>query len=211
MENELITAAIHSFFMAFGLLMPLGIQNIFIFNQGASHPRLHGAFPSVITASMSDTILITMSVFGVSTLVLKVFWLKDLILIVGFIFLSYMGFVTWRNSNNVNFSDASYVPMPAKEQIFFALSVSFLNPHAIIDTVTVIGANSLSYQGTAKLIFTAGCIIASWSWFLCLSILGNRVSKLKSGAKILVFMNKLSAIIIWSVATYILIRIFNGE
>lgn len=211
MDHELLTAAIHSFFMALGLLTPLGIQNIFIFNQGASHPRILSAMPSVITAGISDTILISMAIFGVSTLVLKIFWLKELIFIVGFIFLTYMGFVTWRNSNNVNLKDDSHIPMNAKQQILFGLGVSFLNPHAIIDTITVMGANSLNYHGTAKLVFTLGCIIASWVWFIFLSILGNRVSKLDNGSTILVFANKLSAIIIWSVAAYILMCICQGK
>jgi len=41
----------------------------------------------------------------------------------------------------------------------FAMSVSLLNPHAIIDTVGVIGISSLSYTGIEKMTFTAATIL----------------------------------------------------
>ncbi len=200
LDNELITAGIHSFIMALGLIMPLGIQNIFIFNQGASHRTFKGALPSIITAGICDSILILLSIMGVSMLVLKIFWLKEMILIVGFIFLLYMGFATWRNSTEYK---QEHNALPAKQQILFAMSVSFLNPHAIIDTVTVMGTNSLHYQGAAKVVFTLGCIIASWTWFFILVIIGSRISKMDSGMQMIGYINKLSAIIIWAVAIYI--------
>jgi L-lysine exporter family protein LysE/ArgO len=46
--------------------------------------------------------------------------------------------------------------------LFFLLqSVSLLNPHAILDTVEVIGTNSLSYTGIEKIAFTLDCIFVS--------------------------------------------------
>lgn len=206
LNNELITAGIHAFIMALGLIMPLGIQNIFIFNQGASHQSLKGALPSVITAGICDSILILLSILGVSMLVLKIFWLKEIIFIVGFLFLLYMGFATWRSSAKYK---EERNPMGAKKQILFSISVSFLNPHAIIDSVTVIGTNSLNYQGNAKMIFTLGCIIASWTWFFWLAIIGSRISKMGNRIQIINYINKLSALIIWSVAAYIGMQIIG--
>ena len=133
-------------------------------------------------------------------LILQISWLKESILIVGFIFLIYMGFVTWRSSTEYK---QKYDAMPAGKQILFTISVSFLNPHAIIDTVTVMGAGALHYQGTAKIVFTLGCIMTSWIWFFTLSAIGRKVSKLSDGAQTICYINKLSAIIIWSVAAYI--------
>ena len=44
-------------------------------------------------------------------------------------------------------------PMSAKKQILFALSVSLLNPHAIMDTVGVIGTSASVYDGYDKVVF----------------------------------------------------------
>ncbi len=43
--------------------------------------------------------------------------------------------------------------MPLKKQILFAASVSLLNPHAILDTIGVIGTNSIQYIGSEKMGF----------------------------------------------------------
>ena len=43
--------------LAFGLIIPLGVQNVFIFNQGATQQHVWHALPSVLTAFVCDVIL----------------------------------------------------------------------------------------------------------------------------------------------------------
>ena len=83
------------------------------------------------------------------------------------------------------------------------MSVSLLNPHAIIDSVGVIGVNSLHFTGDAKLAYTLGCILVSFSWFFGLAVTGHFVHRLDSTGFWLTAVNKFSAIIIWAVAAYI--------
>lgn len=40
----MLEAFIHGALLAFGLILPLGIQNIFIFNQGATQKRFGSGF-----------------------------------------------------------------------------------------------------------------------------------------------------------------------
>ena len=42
--------------------------------------------------------------------------------------------------------------MSARKQIGFAMSVSLLNPHAIMDTIGVIGTNAAIYEGVDKMV-----------------------------------------------------------
>jgi L-lysine exporter family protein LysE/ArgO len=51
---------------AFGLILPPGVQNVFVFNQGAMHKKFTRALPAVLTAGVCDTILIGLAVAGVS-------------------------------------------------------------------------------------------------------------------------------------------------
>ncbi|HLN62256.1 MAG TPA: hypothetical protein VK464_11950 [Symbiobacteriaceae bacterium] len=44
-------AILHGLILAFGLILPLGVQNTFIFTQGALHRRWAGALPAVLTAT----------------------------------------------------------------------------------------------------------------------------------------------------------------
>lgn len=199
----MISAVIHGFILAFGLILPLGVQNIFVFNQGAVQPRWVKALPVVLTAALCDTLLITLAVLGISAVVLGIAWIKVSLLSVGVLFLVYMGYVTWKSKPNTTGLDGElFTP---KKQIAFAASVSLLNPHAIMDTIGVIGTSSLSYSGAEKFVFTLVCILVSWIWFFGLSIAGRMIGKMDQKGKFLVILNKISAVIMWGTAVYLVI------
>lgn len=103
----MISAIIHGFILALGLILPLGVQNVFVFNQGATQPKFRRALPVIITASLCDALLISLAVLGVSVIVLGVYWIKVVLLTVGIIFLVYMGYVTWKSKPNTNLSKES--------------------------------------------------------------------------------------------------------
>lgn len=207
--SEYLTAILHAAFLAVGLIMPLGMQNIFIFNQGASHKNFISALPSIITASLCDAVLISLAVLGVSLLVFEHIWIELMIFSVGFCFLLYMGFATWQSAGDDNFSKKNGA-FSAKKQVLFGLSVSLLNPHAIIDTVVVIGANAMAYKDGAKWAYAITCIIVSWIWFASLSFAGHRLHKIDKGSFWVRNINRLSALIIWVVAGYIGMKIWEG-
>lgn len=50
-----MNAIIHGIVLAFGLILPLGVQNVFIFQQGAWQKQVWRALPAVISASVCDT------------------------------------------------------------------------------------------------------------------------------------------------------------
>ncbi|PQZ53404.1 lysine transporter LysE [Bacillus sp. MYb209] len=195
-------AIIHGIILAFGLIIPLGVQNVFVFNQGASQPNIWRAAPVVLTASICDTLLILIAVQGVSLVLLTFSWLTTTLYMIGFFFLMYMGWVIWRSdhSNDVKQEKS----MPLKNQIIFAASVSLLNPHAILDTIGVIGTNSIQYIGSEKWAFTFATIIVSWIWFISLAFVGKFLKGLDSTRKTITVLNKFSGLIIWGVALYML-------
>ncbi|EJS01952.1 LysE/ArgO family amino acid transporter [Bacillus mycoides] len=195
-------AIIHGIILAFGLIIPLGVQNVFVFNQGASQPNIWRAAPVVLTASICDTLLILIAVQGVSLVLLTFSWLTTTLYMIGFFFLMYMGWVIWRNdsSNDVKQEKS----MPLKNQIIFAASVSLLNPHAILDTIGVIGTNSIQYIGSEKWAFTFATIIVSWIWFISLAFAGKFLKGFDSTGKTIIVLNKISGLLIWGVALYML-------
>ncbi|PRS01086.1 lysine transporter LysE [Bacillus sp. NMCN6] len=195
-------AIIHGIVLAFGLILPLGAQNVFVFQQGALQPRLYQALPVVITAALCDTLLIALAVIGVSVVVFTIPILQIGLYLIGFCFLVYMGWSVW-NTSSLSDDKEKQEFMPARKHIVFACSVSLLNPHAILDTIGVIGTNSLQYSGTEKLAFTLACIIVSWLWFIGLALLGKMLGKLDTNGKWMNRINKASAVMIWLVALYI--------
>jgi L-lysine exporter family protein LysE/ArgO len=197
----LVGALLHGLVLAFGLILPLGAQNVFVFNQGASQLRFSRVVPVIVTAALCDTLLILLAVVGVSVIVFTIPILQTVLFSIGFVFLLYMGWSIWKSKAvDTNKRDAAMSP---QKQIMFALSVSLLNPHAILDTIGVIGTSSLSYIGPEKVAFTSACVGISWLWFLGLAIVGRIVGHLDTNGKILTIINKISAILIWGVAMYI--------
>lgn len=200
----MLTVMIHATILAFGLILPLGVQNVFIFNQGVTQVYYRKALPAVITAAICDTILISLAILGVSVIVLSFAWLKTTLMLVGIIFLLYMGFVIWKSTSSV---DGTARVMTVKNQVVFTLSISLLNPHALLDTVGVIGTSSLQYEGSEKLVFGVVCIIVSWIWFFGLALVGRISGQLDKSGRMILVLNKVSAIIMWGTAVYLAVGI----
>lgn len=199
---------IHGMLLAFGLILPLGVQNVFIFNQGATHKKFTNALPAIITAGVCDTVLIYLAVTGVSIIVFSFEWLTLLLYLIGFFFLTYMGWVIWKDKSEVSTNQEENL-FSARRQITFAVSVSLLNPHAILDTIGVIGTSSLTYTGYDKWVFTLACIVVSWIWFISLGVLGIKVGQINGNRNFLKRINQISAIIIWIMAIYMGYKLYS--
>lgn len=195
-------AILHGIILAFGLIFPLGVQNVFVFSQGATQPKLLRALPATMTAALSDTFLILLAVFGLSAIVLQFEWLRLSLMIAGILFLLYMGYVIWRSEPTPSETNKA---LPIRQQVIFTLSVSVLNPHAILDTVGVIGTSALKYVGTEQIIFTVACISVSWIWFIGLTLAGTIMKKLDSTGGLMRIFNKCSALFVWGTAIYLFI------
>lgn len=119
-----------------------------------------------------------------------------------------MGWVTW-NSRPTG-TPIGVKPLSAKQQMVFALSVSLLNPHALLDTIAVIGTSALTFTGYAKYFYTIACILVSFCWFFGLAVAGHMLHKFDGSGRWLKIVNKLSALIIWTVAGYIAFQLYRG-
>jgi len=196
----MFSAFLHGYLLSFGLILPLGPQNVFVFSQGATQPKLRRALPVVLTAAAADTLLILSAVLGVSAVVLTVPWVKAVLGVIGVCFLLFIGRVTWRSEVHEDNTTRLAHDWPLRRQIIFALSVSLLNPHAILDTIGVIGASSLAYADAERSAFTAACILNSWLWFFMLAVAGKLIGSI---GPIRRWLNRVSAVIIWISAVYL--------
>ncbi|MCI2946882.1 L-lysine exporter family protein LysE/ArgO [Staphylococcus caledonicus] len=202
----MLQATIHGILLALGLILPLGAQNVFVFNQGANQKKLTKALPVIITAGFCDTFLIVIAILGVSLILMSLPILQLIIYIIGFVFLLYMAWSLWKEKPS-NVRDMA--PMSIKKQIGFALSVSLLNPHAIMDTVGVIGTSASIYTGYEKIAFAIATISVSWFWFILLAILGKLLGSIDKTGKYIIALNKLSSIIVFIVSLIILKNIIQ--
>lgn len=149
------SAFVHVTVLALGLIVALGPQNIFIFQQGAVQPRFTRILPAIVTAGSIDTVLISLAVGGVSAVVLRLEWLRALLFGAGVLFLLSIGWVILFGIT-FEFDIETADVLRAQQQVVFTAAVTLLNPQAIVDTVGVIGTNSLQYSGGVKWVFTGG-------------------------------------------------------
>lgn len=113
-----------------------------------------------------------------------------------------MGYVIWK-SKPIN--SETNKALQIRQQVIFALSVSLLNPHAILDTIGVIGTSALKYVGMEQVLFTIACITVSWIWFFGLTLAGTVMKKLEGTGSLMNIFNKCYALFIWGTAIYLLV------
>ncbi|MCR8844622.1 LysE/ArgO family amino acid transporter [Paenibacillus sp. SC116] len=206
----MVEAFIHGILLAFGLILPLGVQNVFIFNQGAIQPQFNRALPAALTAAICDTLLILLAVEGVSLIIFQWLWLKQILYGVGVVFMLFIGYSLWKSAGaQTTVQDRVKTALTGRKQILFAASVSIFNPHAILDTIGVIGTNSLQYEGETKWAFTLAAIGISWLWFFGLAAAGRMLRTADTSGKWIAIFNRISAITIWGIACYMLITLLR--
>ncbi|CAH1195740.1 LysE family transporter [Paenibacillus sp. JJ-223] len=191
----------HAAMLAFGLILPLGVQNVFVFNQGMMQPNLIRALPAVITAGLCDTLLIGAAVGGISLVLLQWPLLAGVLYACGGLFLLYMAWSVWRSTGASNAAPKLIAP---GRQILFAASVSLLNPHALLDTVAVIGTSSLQYDGKERLLFAIVAAAVSWIWFFGLAGAGRWVGGSDRSGWVGWWFNRLSAAVMFAMGIMML-------
>ncbi|AJT63811.3 LysE/ArgO family amino acid transporter [Streptomyces chattanoogensis] len=162
--NELLAGLL----LGLGLIMPIGAQNLFIVQQGISlgAPRV---FYATLATTGCDALLITAGSLGLGTLFAGHAALRTVLMAAGG---GYLLYLAWQNLRG---PDAAGLDAPEAEQtltvrrtVTRAMGVSLLNPHAILDTVGVIGAVGVARNGVARVWFAGGCVLASLVWFTLL-------------------------------------------
>lgn len=196
-------AFLHGFCLSFGLILPLGVQNLFIFQQGMAQRIFLHAVPAIVTAAVCDTVLIFTAVGGVSLLLLHFTILKSILIFAGVLFLSYLGVGVWKQGT-VQYSGEPAKRLSPGRQVLIAASVSLLNPYAIVDAVGMIGSSSLEYKGAEKLAFAGACCLVSWIWFFLLAAAGRQLQRLPDLSGKMRLVNRCSACFIWLAAAYLL-------
>jgi L-lysine exporter family protein LysE/ArgO len=155
--------------IVFGLLFglatafPVGVQSFVVMNQGLrfGYPRV---LTGIITASLCDTLLIVVGAAGASAL------LADAeervpVLLIGIALLAIFGVLAFRAPPEEEADEVKSVGRPLA-MIAQTVGVSLFNPHAVLETVDVLGG-AIAAQTTENCIeFACGVITASWVWFL---------------------------------------------
>jgi L-lysine exporter family protein LysE/ArgO len=160
-----MTAYLSGLLLGLVIVLPIGAESLFVLNQGmrAGFPR---ALVSVSTVCLCDTFLIVLGAAGASAL-LTTLGYQEVLIAVGSTFLVIVGVLTLRaRPQHGEAKPLTHVAATSAQ----AVGVSLFNPHAILDTIGIIGGAIAAQAAEERIAFGAGTVSASWLWFFALCI-----------------------------------------
>jgi L-lysine exporter family protein LysE/ArgO len=164
------------FGLLFGLAtaFPVGVQSFVVMNQGLrlGYPRV---LTGIVTASLCDTLLIVVGAAGASAL------LADAdervpVLLIGIAFLAIFGVLALRTPPEAEVGEVKSAGRPLAI-IAQTVGVSLFNPHAVLETVGVLGGAIAAQTAKNRIEFACGVIAASWVWFLMVGFGASALQK----------------------------------
>ena len=198
--------------LSLSLIMAIGPQNAHVMRMGLLRQHL---WLTISVCVATDIVLIGAGVTGLAQLGgLSDKWLGAMTGAGALVLLLYGAQALrrfWRASPTPvkltglqNASNASNAPMSRQQAVTLALALSWLNPHAWLDTAVLIGTASLAYAAPANTVFGLGAATGSALWFVALGgamwCLGQRLNS----PQIWRAMDALVALMMWGTALWLL-------
>lgn len=165
-----MTAYLSGLMLGLALIVPIGPQNVVVLNQGLAVGFSRSLF-AVLCAGICNTLLIVVGAVGVGALLTGIPGLRSALLAVGAVFLLFLAWRSFRRS--VTEAPAMGDGSPLRNVAMKIVGASLLNPHAILDTVVVIGSTIAAQRDDMRMLFAGGTLSASWLWFAFLVIAAN--------------------------------------
>ena len=155
-------AAAAGFFLGGSLIVAIGAQNAFILRQGLVRSHV---FILCLIVALSDALLIAAGIAGLGTLVARSPVLISIVTLGGAVFLfAYAVLALQRALHPHGLKAADRTVGGYWPAVATCLALTFLNPHVYLDTVLLIGGLSGQYDGSARVAFGLGAVIASFVW-----------------------------------------------
>ncbi|RUM96403.1 amino acid transporter [Pseudaminobacter arsenicus] len=158
-----LSAGLSGFLLGASLIIAIGAQNAFILRQGLLRQHV---FILCLICALSDALLILAGVAGLGTLIAQSPMLINVVTMGGALFLFCYALFAFRRALKPEVLHAANTGRGSlKTAIAACLAFTFLNPHVYLDTVLLLGSLSARYEGSARLAYAAGAVLASFVWF----------------------------------------------
>lgn len=153
--------------LGLSLITALGPQNVFLIRQGALKKH---AILSALVCFICDIILVGASVAGLHQILSMHPALQIWITLLGITFLLYYGTCALKKALDKQSQETirKQENTSRLQIVMLALGFSLLNPHAIIDSLVIIGSGSSQFPDNPQA-FLLGVISASFLWFASLT------------------------------------------
>lgn len=199
----MLTAAATGFATGLSLILAIGAQNAFVLQQGLR--REHVLWVCLICA-LSDAVLIIIGVVGIGSIGAAFPDALRLLTLAGAVFLIVYGAMSMRRALNPGALHASAQQDGSlRRAVMTALAVTWLNPHAYLDTVGLIGAVSTGFDGfEAKAAFALGAISAEFLFFFSLGYGARMLAPIFARPRAWAVFDIVIALVMWSIAALLI-------
>jgi L-lysine exporter family protein LysE/ArgO len=193
--------------LGLGLILPIGAQNVFVIGQGVA-VGLPRALWAAVAAALCDCLLILLGAAGAAALLARVPPVRLVMLAAGAAFLYLLGIRALRASSPEDL-DVAGARLRPRHVVARTAAVSLLNPHAILDTVGVIGAAISAQPSAHRLAFGVGTATASWLWFLVLAVAASALRRVLTPAR-RVWFDRTSGLIMVAFGTLLVVELVRA-
>ncbi len=183
---EQVSTFINGLAVGFSLIMAIGSQNIFVFNQGLRGSHI---FITCLFCAVSDAILIVVGTIGVSLIVNDSPDLTRALYLIAGCWLGIYGINRLQSAyhkTNMGLALEQSAQNKINESSWKTLGtvaiLTWANPHVYLDTVLLIGTFANATEKSERVFFVFGAIVSSFVFFFFLGYLGKMLGKhVKSG------------------------------
>ncbi len=191
------------------LIIAIGAQNAFVLQQGLRRSYL---FVSALTCALCDAVLISLGVGGFGAVVASTPWLTLLATWGGALFLLVYGWRSFRSAlrSNSLTVQGDLARLSLRATVLGLLAVSLLNPHALLDTVVLIGSVGAQYPVGQRAAFALGAMLASLTWFFSLAYGAARLAPLFQKPLAWRVLDLVVGCLMWSIAASLIRTGLNG-
>ncbi|PTA68810.1 LysE/ArgO family amino acid transporter [Deinococcus arcticus] len=162
--------------LGLSLIVAIGPQNAFVLRQGLTQQY---ALLAALACALCDSMLIALGVLGLGSWLSRVPVLVTAGTLFGTAFLTWYGLRALRSAwagGAAGLEAGGPASATPRQIVGTALGFSLLNPHALLDTVVLIGGASAGLNSAGRLAFLGGTILASWAWFFTLALAGRTLA-----------------------------------
>ncbi|HSC79149.1 MAG TPA: LysE/ArgO family amino acid transporter, partial [Chitinolyticbacter sp.] len=159
------------------LIMAIGAQNAFVLRQGIARQQV---FLTALTCSLCDLVLMSAGVAGMGALLARYPDLQFWMALGGALFVLGYGALAAKKAihpDTLALNSQQGIARPGAV-ILAGLGFSVLNPHAILDTVVLVGGIGAQQSAAARPWFLLGAVGYAFVWFFSLAFGASQLTPL---------------------------------
>ncbi len=199
----MLEAYLAAFVITAGIIIGLGPQNIFIIKQGI---RGKHVLVTVLICELCEVLTISLGAIGAGYVFSQNILLQKIIGIGGVLFLLFYGYKSFRSAYQSHADiELHREQIPLKEIILASLSISLLNPWALMDTMVIIGGGAAQYESLQLMVvFVFGSLTASTLWFCAIGFGSKKFQHILNTDKANKILDLIAGVIMWLAAFYLM-------